>query len=292
MTEEFHMSAARKDKWVLVVEDDKDIRELLVEDLIDQFDGELRIVEASDGVQATGKLDNQAFDCIITDLKMPKRDGESFIEWVRESQLNKFSPVIIVTTYPEPHLQEKYPNVHILKKPVDFKQFGDVVKTQIKLGRLDNRISAGLFNETVSAAKKILSELSEAVPVVESPIVKPIDEDFIGDVLSYFSVKGHCGKCDIVFGFSQSFIDFSKSKGSTETSPEGTAMTVTSTIIKAMLTSYHLQHRNEPTPKIEKKIFLGSPTGAEVQALKKNSGLKIPITLFEHTLCLTMLNIR
>ena len=45
-----------------------------------EFLEKLKIVEARDGIEASQKLTYQAFDLIITDLNMPKRDGAQFIE--------------------------------------------------------------------------------------------------------------------------------------------------------------------------------------------------------------------
>ena len=54
----------------------------------------VRVVEAKDGSDAANKLQLQAFDCIITDLKMPRKDGGQFINSVKESQFNAKTPII------------------------------------------------------------------------------------------------------------------------------------------------------------------------------------------------------
>ena len=280
------MGALKKDQWVLVVDDDPDVRELLVDDLIDQFDGELRIVQAADGVQASGKLENQSFDCIITDLKMPKRDGDHFIEWVRESQRNKNVPIVVVTGYPEPHLIEKYPNVHFLDKPVDFRVFGETVKTQLKLGRMDQRISADFFNASVDSTRRFFSKVLEAIPVVENPEQKTANDPLDGEILTYFSVQGSYGRCDIAIGYDVELLKLLSPNGESEA--KKLAMAATSTVISQMIKTYHQAHRNEKTPQVQGKQLLEASSEL-YQRLSKSPGLKVPISMYEHRIHLTMI---
>ncbi|MBJ00486.1 MAG: response regulator [Halobacteriovoraceae bacterium] len=73
---------------VLIVDDEADIREMLKEFLhsMDCFDF---IVEAEDGHRAITKAQNQKFDLIISDFKMPKMDGLSFVKHLRSSKDDK-----------------------------------------------------------------------------------------------------------------------------------------------------------------------------------------------------------
>jgi CheY-like chemotaxis protein len=281
--------AAKKERWVLVVDDDPDVRELIVDDLVDQFDGELRIVEAADGVQATGKLDNQIFDCIITDLKMPKRNGDQFIEWVRESRLNKYSPIVVVSGAATFELAAKYPNVHVVEKPINFKIFGDTIKTQLKLGRLDKRVSADLFNGLLDGTRRYLGKMTNVIPQMTAPESKASNSPVQGDQLVFFSIKGPHGRCDVVFGYSNSlFALFPQTEGKAH---DVVALALSSTMVNQFLTTYHSQHRNQPAPKIEQKITLSPETKADpLPALVACGGLQIRMTLLDHPFYLTMIN--
>jgi len=57
---------------VLVVDDEEGIREFVAEALED--DGHV-VVRAKDGAEASARLRAQAFDLMITDLRMPELDG-------------------------------------------------------------------------------------------------------------------------------------------------------------------------------------------------------------------------
>ena len=56
------------------------------------------VVEAVDGRDALTKLSAQKVDMLITDLNMPNLDGLGLIKGVRSGTLNKFIPIIMLTT--------------------------------------------------------------------------------------------------------------------------------------------------------------------------------------------------
>jgi two-component system chemotaxis response regulator CheY len=56
------------------------------------------VIEAVDGRDALDKLSTQKVDMLITDLNMPNLDGLGLIRGVRSGTLNKFVPIIMLTT--------------------------------------------------------------------------------------------------------------------------------------------------------------------------------------------------
>lgn len=56
------------------------------------------VVEAVDGVDALSKAKAQAFDCVVTDVNMPNKDGISLIRELRELPNYKFTPMLMLTT--------------------------------------------------------------------------------------------------------------------------------------------------------------------------------------------------
>ncbi len=56
------------------------------------------VIEACDGKDALNKLNGVKVDMIVTDLNMPNMDGIELIRNVRASALNKFVPIIMLTT--------------------------------------------------------------------------------------------------------------------------------------------------------------------------------------------------
>ena len=55
------------------------------------------LVEATDGIQAIQLLHQHAFDLVITDLHMPKMDGKSLLNRIRDDEQFQDIPVLMVT---------------------------------------------------------------------------------------------------------------------------------------------------------------------------------------------------
>jgi two-component system chemotaxis response regulator CheY len=56
------------------------------------------VVEAVDGVDALNKAKAQSFDCIVTDVNMPNKDGIALIKDLRSLPNYKFTPMLMLTT--------------------------------------------------------------------------------------------------------------------------------------------------------------------------------------------------
>ncbi len=56
------------------------------------------VVEAVDGVDALNKAKQQAFDCVVTDVNMPNKDGIALIKDLRALPNYKFTPLLMLTT--------------------------------------------------------------------------------------------------------------------------------------------------------------------------------------------------
>ena len=83
---------------VLIVDDEDEIREMLREFLQSMRCWDF-IVEAEDGHRAISKAQNQRFDLIISDFKMPKMDGLSLIKHLRATKedQNQKTPVLFLS---------------------------------------------------------------------------------------------------------------------------------------------------------------------------------------------------
>lgn len=77
---------------ILVVDDDPSLRQLLDEVLVDEG---WRVVQAADGVEALDHLRRSPVDLVVVDLHMPRCDGWSFVETLRQQD---DPPSVIVTS--------------------------------------------------------------------------------------------------------------------------------------------------------------------------------------------------
>jgi len=80
----------------LVVEDSPMMRQLLVFALARIK--KLTVVEAEDGVDGLRKLANNKFDLVITDINLPIMDGLKLVKRIRNDEVHKDVPIIIITT--------------------------------------------------------------------------------------------------------------------------------------------------------------------------------------------------
>ncbi|MBK8005532.1 MAG: response regulator [Gemmatimonadetes bacterium] len=116
---------------------------LLVEDNPDDVELTLRafrrsrvandVVVARDGVEAMERLLSQTQPrpaLILLDLKLPRVDGFELLRWIREDEVLRVLPVVILTSSKEERdIVQSYTlgaNSYIVK-PVDFEKFNEVV---------------------------------------------------------------------------------------------------------------------------------------------------------------------
>lgn len=127
----------RANKTVLLVEDDR-VDAMTVTRALKEIHvtNPLRVVE--NGEEALNYLrnpENENPGIILLDLNMPKMNGIEFLNVIKNDEALKRIPVVVLTTSKDE--QDKVDSFNLgvagyMIKPVDYKQFVDVVKT-IKL---------------------------------------------------------------------------------------------------------------------------------------------------------------
>ncbi len=80
---------------VLVVDDEKDLREMLAEYLIAEG---AEVDLAGDGLQAFELIETSKFDIILTDVRMPNCSGIDLVKMVREST-RKAPPIVMMSAF-------------------------------------------------------------------------------------------------------------------------------------------------------------------------------------------------
>lgn len=81
-------------KTILIVEDRESMSEMLKETF--QTEG-FKAIIASDGAEGIRKLKEERIDLVLTDLKLPKKDGIEVLKAAKEE--NSFMPVIVMTAF-------------------------------------------------------------------------------------------------------------------------------------------------------------------------------------------------
>lgn len=83
---------------VLIVDDSAAIRKILQRVLVQAEVPLGKVYEASDGVEALAKLQEQSVGLILTDINMPNMDGLEFLSRLKAHATWKALPIVMVTT--------------------------------------------------------------------------------------------------------------------------------------------------------------------------------------------------
>lgn len=123
------MVGLKAPKSILVVDDEEDIREIFSEALADHFGTKVKLLTAGTGSEALQKIQNQKFDLVITDIKMPKMDGKDLILSLKGIH-EDFQPdfiLIISGNISKEKVQPKKGKISSIPKPVDVGKLIDFV---------------------------------------------------------------------------------------------------------------------------------------------------------------------
>lgn len=116
-------------KKILVVEDHLINRELMV-GILKLMECEVAVVQ--DGEEAVAAFQQAAYDLILMDINMPKKDGYQATAEIRELPFPKGAvPIIAVTAYAMEDDQKKCLNAGMndyISKPIDLDHFERLLK--------------------------------------------------------------------------------------------------------------------------------------------------------------------
>ncbi len=164
-----------KDKTIiLIVEDNAEVRDYIK----DSLESEYFIVEATNGEQGLRKAENIIPDLIISDIMMPKMDGNELTRRLKNDERTSHIPIILLTAKSEQESKlegletgaEAY-----LTKPFDTKELQIRIKNLINLRRkLQQKYSSDKIVTTMGELKKVsgLDEkfMKKAMEVIEKHI--------------------------------------------------------------------------------------------------------------------------
>lgn len=122
---------------VLIVDDEE--RVLLV------FEGALlalgpnyEIATANSGIEALQKLQEQPYDLVISDVRMPRLSGIELTERIRATAGREDTKVIWITAYGNEETQREAERLHVLcclSKPVEIQELRRAVRDAVSNGQ-------------------------------------------------------------------------------------------------------------------------------------------------------------
>jgi len=170
------MEVAKKNKQkILIVDDDSDLLEMLSDILTNAG---FKVVTASDGVDGSFKYTNENFDLVLTDIKMPKKDGIKLVQYIHTSDAQKImkpgssfkaTPIILISASMEEYRMEIdiLENIEILSKPFSPKEVVEKVNYL-----LDKKITPSTSPGSIISVKAGSYLLKEGDPGTDIFFVK------------------------------------------------------------------------------------------------------------------------
>jgi two-component system, chemotaxis family, chemotaxis protein CheY len=122
------------DYTVLIVEDSPTMRQL-ISFALKRLRG-VRVVEASDGVDALKKLSAEPIHLVFTDINMPIMDGLKLVSLIRGDANYQQIPVVIITTEGAQEDRERGLSLganDYITKPIQTARILDVAKSLLHL---------------------------------------------------------------------------------------------------------------------------------------------------------------
>ena len=118
---------------ILIVDDEKDFRAIVKEILIDE---EFSAAEASNGFNAIEIFENNSFDAVLLDLRMPQMDGIKTMQKLKK--IDSRVPIIILTAFGDiPTAVEavKQGAYDFITKPPEFDKLITIIKRAVEMRR-------------------------------------------------------------------------------------------------------------------------------------------------------------
>lgn len=117
---------------ILIVDDEVEILDILEESLNEKYMCD--VDRAANGLDAFILCQENTYDFIVTDHKMPFMTGAALVSGIRtRKNLNQRTPILMLTGFLTSELKEKIgvPDVEFMSKPIKFKDFFEVISSYV-----------------------------------------------------------------------------------------------------------------------------------------------------------------
>ncbi|MBC86579.1 MAG: hypothetical protein CL677_05305 [Bdellovibrionaceae bacterium] len=129
---------------ILIAEDDLDIQSILKDSLEEEFEGS-QVDTASNGEEALVLARENSYSIILSDVKMPIKDGMDFLKALRDEEI--YTPFMIITGHGDQHMAVdalRLGAIDFINKPFDMKRVFESVRAGIEMGERVLKVNQGL----------------------------------------------------------------------------------------------------------------------------------------------------
>lgn len=175
-----NFSDPQKNIKILLVEDERNIREIMKDILSDQF----TIIEVNDGDEACEVIKKDHPDMIITDIMMPNMNGTQLIQNIKSDQLTSHIPIIGISakTALEDYISAYEHGADMyLSKPFHPSHLLSVVNNMLKKQeRLKEYFNSPISSHSLVGGKILHNEENEFLKKVIEYVSNNIDDEELG----------------------------------------------------------------------------------------------------------------
>ena len=172
---------------VLVVEDNKDIRDYIRQSLESDYD----VVTAGDGLEGLKAVHDESPTIVVSDIMMPEMDGATMCKHIKEDILTSHIPVILLTA--KDSIEDREAGYEsgadsYLTKPFSAKLLRSRIANLLSQRRRLARILVKEAVEVIAVGESNEATKSAVESVEEAPIeikLSPIDRKFIDKINEY-----------------------------------------------------------------------------------------------------------
>jgi DNA-binding NtrC family response regulator len=116
---------------ILIADDDSSVCSVLGT-ILEKMDDGLQVVTVDNGENALTSIKEQHFDLLITDIKMPGKDGIELVREMRELEIE--TPVIVFTAFGSSKLHSDWESLKVyccLEKPVTISEIREAARNAL-----------------------------------------------------------------------------------------------------------------------------------------------------------------
>ena len=175
-------------KRILLVEDDENLIHLISRRLANDFSN-LEISVANDGISASQEAEFNKYDLIITDLNLPRKDGNSVIKRIRFSKYNQDTPLVVITGHPNEGIMKENAPIFLLEKPFKQKELTEVIRSLLKIEKRSLRHHHSAFQSIITGLEQILNRVNVNIHKTEQPKIREAGDELPGDLQLFFDFE-------------------------------------------------------------------------------------------------------